>query len=239
MRPRLILFAKAPVIGGAKSRLAAGIGQVPAWRIYRAMLSALTRRLRDSRWDLVLAVAPDRAVRRRFPGAWPEDLARVPQGGGDLGERQARVFSRWITPPRPYTRGEGERAPNPIASIRRSAVGRNVLSPLKGRGGVAGAPTVVIGADAPQLTRADIAAAFKALKRHDAVIGPAEDGGYWLLGLNAPAPAELFQSVRWSHEATLSDLESRMRALGLTRIAHLRTLRDVDEARDLKAAKPH
>jgi glycosyltransferase A (GT-A) superfamily protein (DUF2064 family) len=103
---------------------------------------------------------------------------------------------------------------------------------------VGGAPTLVIGADAPQVTRADIAAAFKALKRHDAVIGPAEDGGYWLLGLNAPAPAGLFDGVRWSHAQTRGDLEARMAALGLARIAHLRTLRDVDEAGDLKAAKP-
>ena len=96
-----------------------------------------------------------------------------------------------------------------------------------------GAPTCVIGADAPQITRADIAAAFRGLKRHDAVIGPAEDGGYWLLALNAPAPAELFDDVRWSHAETLADLEARLRDCGLVRIKHLRALRDVDEAGDL------
>ena len=239
MRPRLILFAKAPVIGGAKSRLAAGIGKVAAWRIYRSMLAGLTRRLRDPRWDLVLAVTPDSAVRRRFPGAWPDDLARIPQGAGDLGARQAMVFSSPITPPRPSPRGEGERALSPVVSNPRSAVGRNALPPPRGRAGVGGATTVIIGADAPQVTRADIAAAFKALKTHDAVIGPAEDGGYWLLGLNAPAPAGLFNGVRWSHGRTRADLETRMRALGLTRIHHLRTLRDVDEAGDLKHSKPN
>ena len=196
MKPRLVLFTKAPVIGGAKSRLAAGIGKVHAWRIYRAMLAGLTRRLRDPRWDLMLAVAPDQAAARRFAGVWPADLARLPQGDGDLGDRQARVFS-WP------------------------------------------APTVVIGADAPQITRADIAAAIRALKRHDAVIGPAEDGGYWLLGLNAPAPVDLFDGVRWSHGRTRADLEARMAALGLTQIHHLRTLRDVDEAEDLKRSKTH
>lgn len=190
MSARLIVFAKAPVIGGAKSRLAKGIGKVPAWRIYRSMLARLTRRLRDRRWEIVLAVTPDRAVTRRFPGAWPDDLQRMAQGGGDLGARQARVF-------------EGRCA------------------------------TCVIGADAPQITRADIAAAFKGLKRHDAVIGPAEDGGYWLLALNAPAPAELFDGVRWSHAETRADLEARLRDCGLVRIKHLRALRDVDEASDL------
>lgn len=191
MKPRLVVFTKAPVIGGAKSRLAAGIGKVPAWRVYRAMLAGLMRRLRDRRWDIVMGVAPDRAIARRFPGAWPNDLARVAQGGGDLGDRQARVFLQRFS------------------------------------------PTLVIGSDAPQVTRADIAAAFKALKAHHAVIGPAEDGGYWLLGLNAPAPAELFEGVRWSRAETRADLEGRLRACGLTRIKHLRVLRDVDEASDL------
>jgi hypothetical protein len=238
VKPRLIVFTKAPVIGGAKSRLAAGIGKVPAWRVYRAMLARLTRRLRDPRWGLVLAVAPDRALRRRFPGAWPDNLLRMAQGGGDLGARQALVFSSRVTPPRPSPQGEGggSKASALKQVVRRT---RPYLPPPRGRAGVGGAPTLVIGSDAPQVTRADIAAALKALKTHDAVVGPAQDGGYWLLGLNAPAPAGLFHGVRWSHGQTLSDLEARMRALGLTRIAHLRTLRDVDEAGDLKAPKFH
>jgi glycosyltransferase A (GT-A) superfamily protein (DUF2064 family) len=103
----------------------------------------------------------------------------------------------------------------------------------EGWAGVGGAPVCVIGADAPQITRADIAAAFAGLKHTDAVIGPAEDGGYWLLAMNAPAPPGLFDGVRWSHAHTRADLEARLRALGLTRIKHLRTLRDVDEAGDL------
>jgi glycosyltransferase A (GT-A) superfamily protein (DUF2064 family) len=89
---KLVLFAKAPVIGGAKTRLAAGVGKVQAWRRHRAMTAILTRRLQDKRWRTVLAVSPDRAVGRRYPRVWPDHLARQPQGGGDLGERQARVF---------------------------------------------------------------------------------------------------------------------------------------------------
>lgn len=190
MKPRLIVFAKAPVIGGAKTRLARGIGKIAAWRIYRAMTARVLRRLADPRWEITLAVSPDATVRRRFPGVWPDDMARVAQGGGDLGTRQARVFSS-----------------------RR--------------------PVIVIGTDAPQVTRADIANALKCLKGHDAVIGPAEDGGYWLLGLNAPAPPGVFEDIRWSHEETRADLEKRLKAYRLSNIAHLRTLRDVDEAGDL------
>ena len=190
---RLVVFAKAPVIGGAKTRLAAGIGKVEAWRRHRAMTARILRQVRDRRWTTLLAVSPDRALHRRFPGVWPGDLSRLPQGGGDLGARQARML--------------------------------------------VGGATIVVGTDAPQITRADIAAAFRALKRHDAVIGPAEDGGYWLLGLARPAPPGLFDGVRWSHAETRADLEARLAACGLTRIARLRGLRDVDHAADLGALK--
>jgi len=190
---KLVVFAKAPVIGGAKTRLAAGIGKVEAWRRHRAMTDAILRRVRDPRWETVLAVAPDRALSRRFPGVWPDGLERTGQGRGDLGDRQARMMS--------------------------------------------GAATVVIGTDAPRITRADIAAAFAALSRHDAVIGPAADGGYWLFGLARPAPAGLFDGVRWSHARTRADLAARLSALGLFRTALLRPLRDVDHADDLVALK--
>jgi rSAM/selenodomain-associated transferase 1 len=190
VRPRLVIFAKAPVIGGAKSRLARGVGRVAAWRLYRAMTAKVIRNTRDARWDTVLAVSPDRAAARSF-SVWPAALARVAQGRGDLGRRQARA--------------------------------------LAGRG-----PVCVIGTDAPQVRRGDVARAFAALKRHDAVIGPAEDGGYWLLALNAPAPRGLFENVRWSHPETRSDLVGRLEDCGLGRVALLRTLRDVDEAGDLR-----
>ena len=222
------MFAKAPVIGGAKTRLAAGIGKVAAWRRHRAMTARILRQVRDRRWTTLLAVSPDRALHWRFPGVWPDSMARIPQGGGDLGARQARVFARGSTPPPPSPPGEG--APHGESD------GSAALPPPRGRAGVGGA-TIVIGTDAPQITRADIAAAFSALKRHDAVIGPAEDGGYWLLGLARPAPPGLFDGVRWSHAETRADLEARLAACGLTRIARLRGLRDVDHAADLGALK--
>lgn len=188
------MFAKAPVIGGAKTRLAAGIGKIAAWRRHRAMTARILRQVRDPRWETVLAVSPDRARLRLFPGVWPQGLERTAQGAGNLGARQARVFT-------------------------------------------ASCPALVIGTDAPQITRGDIARAFAALKRHDAVVGPAEDGGYWLLGLARPAPADLFDAIRWSSAHTRDDLEARLAAFGLSRIARLRPLRDVDHADDLVAMK--
>lgn len=229
MKPRLVVFAKAPVLGGAKTRLARGIGKVAAWRIYRAMTARVLRRLADPRWETLLAVSPDAAVHWRFPGVWPQNVARMAQGRGDLGARQARVFSKLAELPAGAQRRAG--------TLRRKL--REAPGLASGSPGVSGlrrsdtGPVCVIGTDAPQITRADIAGAFRRLKRNDAVIGPAEDGGYWLLALNAPVPAGVFKDVRWSHEQTRADLETRLRACGLGRIVHLRTLRDVDEASDL------
>lgn len=96
-------------------------------------------------------------------------------------------------------------------------------------------PVCVIGADIPGVERRDIAAAFEALGRSDAVVGPATDGGYWLIGLargRRTAPAGLFSDVRWSTEHALADTA---RSFGDARIAHVRTLRDVDTAADLAA----
>ena len=98
-------------------------------------------------------------------------------------------------------------------------------------------PVVVIGADIPGVSNADIAAAFDALGRRDAVIGPADDGGYWLIGLarGRSRPAEkIFAKVRWSTSAAMEDTE---RALGGNRIGYLRTLRDVDDVDDLMAVE--
>lgn len=93
-------------------------------------------------------------------------------------------------------------------------------------------PVAIIGADIPDIGRGDIAAAFAALGRHDAVFGPAEDGGYWLVGLSRRRriPAGLFRGVRWSTRHALAD---SVETLPGESIARLRVLGDVDDAGDL------
>jgi len=94
-------------------------------------------------------------------------------------------------------------------------------------------PICVIGADIPDINSAHIAAAFKALGRHDAVFGPAHDGGYWLIGLRRvrAVPPTLFAGVRWSTANALADTEATLRGHSIARVV---TLRDVDTAADLK-----
>jgi rSAM/selenodomain-associated transferase 1 len=93
---------------------------------------------------------------------------------------------------------------------------------------------VVVGSDIPGLCRADIAAAFSALGRAHAVFGPAEDGGYWLVGLGPRRPARPFGAVRWSSEHALADTVVNFCG---RRIALLRRLRDVDTAEDFWALR--
>jgi rSAM/selenodomain-associated transferase 1 len=89
---------------------------------------------------------------------------------------------------------------------------------------------VIIGCDIPDARPADVLAAFRALGRAEAVFGPAEDGGYWLVGLSPRRPARPFAAVRWSTAHALADTLANFRP---RRVAFLRTLRDVDTARDL------
>ena len=68
-------------------------------------------------------------------------------------------------------------------------------------------PVLIVGADIPGITRSHVRAGFSALGSHDAVIGPAPDGGYWALGLKCtrPLPPGLFEGVRWSSEHARAD----------------------------------
>lgn len=156
-------MVKEPRAGRVKTRLGRHIGMTQAAWWYRHQVRALLRRLRDPRWQIVLAVAPDTAEQS---GTWPADLPRLQQGPGDLGRRMSRALK--ATP----------------------------------------GPTVLIGSDIPGVRRGHIHAAFRALGRAPSVIGPATDGGFWLVGLRHPAraPRALFRNVRWSHAETLSDV---------------------------------
>ena len=93
-------------------------------------------------------------------------------------------------------------------------------------------PVIVIGADIPDVSAGDVAGAFAVLGRKDAVIGPATDGGYWLVGLRhgRRAPRRMFRDVRWSTEHALEDTVA---SLGGLSIGYAATLRDVDRASDL------
>jgi rSAM/selenodomain-associated transferase 1 len=99
MRPlrTLVIMVKDPVAGRVKTRLARGIGCIPATAFYRHAVAGLAARLAvPRRWTTLLAVAPDAAVGSR---ALRSRLEKIPQGRGDLGQRMQRVFDRLPTGP--------------------------------------------------------------------------------------------------------------------------------------------
>lgn len=188
MTRTLIVMVKQPRPGRVKTRLGRDIGMIPATWWYRHQVKHLLRRLRDPRWQIVLAVAPD--VEGMTSRVWPADLPRVPQGRGDLGHRMPRL-----------------------------------LNAIHG-------DTCLIGSDVPGITRANVARAFAKLGSHQAVFGPAPDGGYWLIGTKAGLTLPVLQPVRWSTEHALSDT---LAVLYGRQIALADTLSDVDTGKDLSA----
>ncbi|MSU50577.1 MAG: DUF2064 domain-containing protein [Opitutus sp.] len=90
---------------------------------------------------------------------------------------------------------------------------------------------VVIGGDCPQLTAEHLAAAFAALVRSDVVLGPAADGGYYLIGLRAPQ-STLFQGISWGGSEVLAQTLAAARSISAG-VEQLAVLRDVDVPDDL------
>jgi uncharacterized protein len=88
-------------------------------------------------------------------------------------------------------------------------------------------PALLIGMDTPQVSPALIRAGLDALAEHDAVFGPATDGGYWAIGLREPDP-HVFAGVPMSRVYTGAIQRARLEALGL-RTQELPELRDVDD----------
>ena len=91
-------------------------------------------------------------------------------------------------------------------------------------------PAVIIGSDIPGIEKSDIANAFRNLGGHDAVFGPAPDGGYWLVGARRmPTTPKLFANVRWSTKHALADTRANVSG---KRVAMLRKISDLDEEAD-------
>lgn len=147
------------------------------------------------------------------PRRWRLHLAIDPPGG---------LASRALPAgPRRFTQRRGDLGARMQAIMDRRLIG----------------PVVIVGADIPGLAARHIAAAFAALGRHDAVFGPARDGGYWLVGFRrSRGVPRAFMNVRWSSEHALADT---VRNLDGHRIARLETLDDVDSGADLRRATGH
>ena len=91
-------------------------------------------------------------------------------------------------------------------------------------------PKLLIGSDCPHLNTQDLQQAGHALKSHDLTIGPASDGGYWMIGMNQPHPA-LFESIPWGTSEVFKTTLQRAENQKL-RTSQGRLLSDIDYLED-------
>ena len=191
---RIIVFAKAPVAGFAKTRLIPALGAEGAANLARGMLThTLDQALAAGVQAVELCMSPEPADPAWHGVALPSAVDRTAQGDGDLGERMNRAAERAL-------------------ALRQG-------------------PVLLIGTDCPALNAAQIKEAARQLARHDAVLLPASDGGYVLLGLQAPCPG-LFTDMAWSTPVVAAETLSRIARLGLS-VWQGPTLHDIDEPLDL------
>lgn len=154
----------------------------------------------------------------RVPTGWAVDVCYTPDGAG--AEMRA-----WLGERRTYSpHGDGDLG---VRLARALAAGFD-----------RGAPAVLaIGGDCPSLDENGVLAAAEALRRVDVVLGPASDGGYYLVGLKQPHPA-LFQAIPWGTPAVFRETVERIRSAGLC-WAQLQEREDVDDLASLRRQAGH
>lgn len=206
--PQLVVLARWPAPGRCKSRLAQAVGSTRA--------AAAQARLSSH----VLQVACQAVTNGiEAGGAAPAELVLAVSG---LGPRGARRWGERLGAHRTVLQGEGRLGLRLQRQVRRAQR--------------EGAPAVVlIGSDLPELAPADLQQSLALLQEHPLVLGPALDGGYWLIGLAGPWPT-LFaghqEAISWGSHRVLNQTLAVAAALGLEP-ALLPLRADLDHAGDL------
>jgi hypothetical protein len=99
-------------------------------------------------------------------------------------------------------------------------------------------PVVLVGGDIPALTARHVATAFHQLGDHDLVFGPAEDGGFWLVGARrSPRLPPLFDKVRWSSPHALADTLAELPRR--VKVGFVDRLEDIDDGEAYRRLMPH
>ena len=188
----IAVFAKAPIAGRVKTRLAARLGDEAAASLHeRLVRRALDNALEADVGAVELWCAPDERHEFFRRCARECGVALHRQRGADLGARMRTSFD--------------------AAHQRRERL-------------------LLMGSDCPGLSPARLREAAQALSRHDAVVIPAEDGGYVLVGLATPVPG-LFDGIDWGGDAVMAATRARLAASGRV-WAELEALWDVDRPED-------
>ncbi|WKN44116.1 TIGR04282 family arsenosugar biosynthesis glycosyltransferase [Tunicatimonas pelagia] len=187
----LIIFAKVPELGKAKTRLAADVGDEPALEVYRELLAHTQRVTLPLSQDKIVYYTPHIVT----DDQWENDhFQKALQAEGDLGERMRLATAQGFN--QGYSR------------------------------------ICIIGTDCLDLTTKHLTEAFATLHEHDVVLGPSQDGGYYLLGMNQ-LYSSLFFDKAWSTESVADDTRQDVQEQKLS-LKELPTLNDIDTIDDLK-----
>lgn len=201
-RNALIVFLKNPAPGRVKTRLAAGIGDQKALHIYIELLTITAKAVKN------LAGA---SVFLYFNEAPPGDTSTE--------EHRLRVDA--------FRNGDD----CTVALQTGSDLGKRMLHAFDEVKKQGFEKICIIGTDCPDVSTGLLEEAFRVLNDRDLVIGPAFDGGYYLLGMKQIHPC-LFGDKNWSTPSVLESTLADAQKAGFS-VALLRKLRDVDDSDDL------
>ena len=188
---------------------------------------------------LAKAPLPGRAKTRLCPPLSPTEAAEI--AAGALADtfavaQQCRCFSRIVAV------FDGQRAPwvpeqIDVISQVDGGLDRRLAAAFTDVNSRYGEPIVLIAMDTPHVGAADLDAAATALITHDATFGPADDGGFWLIGMRTYSRnmyEQVFLGVPMSIADTGAAQLARLHAAGLS-VATLRGLQDIDTVDDVAA----
>ncbi|MFM8610253.1 MAG: TIGR04283 family arsenosugar biosynthesis glycosyltransferase [Burkholderiaceae bacterium] len=205
------VMAKAPVPGQAKTRLIPALG---AWAAARAQ-----RRFALDTLHLALQAAARMGTQVRW---WAAPAAS---------QRFFRALQRWMQQQRLPSIAGAPAAPVTWHDQPSGDLGARMAQAFHVHfSAQPHTPLLLMGTDCPPLSPGHLLQAARALAEHDAVLIPAEDGGYVLIGLGREAP-EVFTNVDWSTDRVLAQTRERLRSAGL-RWHELPALWDVDTPDD-------
>ncbi|KAJ9522843.1 hypothetical protein QJQ45_023628 [Haematococcus lacustris] len=235
----LIAFCRLPVPGQVKTRLAYSIGADAACEWYSACAQytvALCSSLPHLASLVVYHSCKDESEdMQQWLGAVGLGSPRVAaqRKGGDLGDKMLAALQQEAQ--RHPKVGLVPRTHRAAAAAAAAAAGLSFQQPGMTVEQEVVALVIIVGSDVPGLSVAVLEAAVRALDEHEVVLGPAVDGGYYLLGLTRVVP-QLFQDIAWSTDTVLDATVKTVHSVGL-RLAPLHSLpvlRDVDHLADLR-----
>ena len=171
---QLVVFARPPVPGKVKTRLAREVGDDKAAQIYRELLDHAFQMIESLPKDIKCAIAWDNSNNNR---AEYTKHHRWIQPSGNLGEKMSWAISHSIE------KGAGK--------------------------------AMIIGTDCPTITLSTITDAFQTLDNAEVVLGPAEDGGYYLVGAKQVIPA-LFPDLQWGTNLVLQETIKSLENAGIS-----------------------